>query len=348
MPLPRAFADHATKETEDDQEEANDLLAVLRSSRDLGERRRNRNKKMMASSKWESTSSGEVAEAKEGKVGSKDTKQSPSTSHVKSNLVTSPIVGTNLPDYTRLVSSIKQVVDAQQRQHLHAKGTEEILQSIQQDVKQLQASVMSTERHSEDTTKSLDHMIRNGEVMSHSLSAMMQCLTDHIDNEKKAFVEQQSASETEREALRKDRTSLDAEKEQVARDRMQLERAEALFEQRKLAAAEQMEHAARTMAIQEEAEARLADEMRRLTQLREFIVRKECDAQEKLTRVEMLSSRMEDRESTVAQDFESAKRQQQEVAEERLRLARDRVSLLKERSKDRESRWLQSVRHQLL
>ena len=228
MPLPRAFADHATKETEDDQEEADDLLAVLRSSRDLSERRRNRNKKMMASSKWESMSSGEVPEAKEGKVGSNDTKQSPRTSHVNSNFVNDTIPGTNLPDYTVLVSSIKQVVDAQQRQNLHAKATEQILQSIQHDIKQLQASVTSTERQSEDTTKSLDHMIRNGEVMSHSLSAMMQSLRDHIDNEKKAFVEQQSASETEREALRKDRTSLDAGKEQVARDRMQLERAEAI------------------------------------------------------------------------------------------------------------------------
>ena len=63
------------------------------------------------------------------------------------------------------------------------------------------------------------------------------------------------------------RTLLIYSQEKLDREWKQLEKAEALFEQRKIAAHDDLANADHTMSIIHEAEARLNDEMERLSQL---------------------------------------------------------------------------------
>ena len=63
------------------------------------------------------------------------------------------------------------------------------------------------------------------------------------------------------------RTLLIYSQEKLDRERKQLEKVEALFEQRKIAAHDDLANADHTMSIIREAEARLNDEMERLSQL---------------------------------------------------------------------------------
>ena len=126
----------------------------------------------------------------------------------------------------------------------------------------------------------------------------------------------------------------------MARERTQLERSEALFEQRKIAAREEIENADETMSMIRESEANLNDEMEKLVQLSDFVRKKDAEAQEKLSHAEELSIRLKEMDSSLKQDFENADMQRQEISENRMSLARERVSLLKERSRDRESHRL--------
>jgi len=119
--------------------------------------------------------------------------------------------------------------------------------------------------------------------------------------------------------------------ERLARERRQLDQSEALFEQRKIAASEEIERADLVRA----SEARLKDEMERLGELSEFVRQKDAEAQSKLHRAEELSKRLEQMDSSMKHDFEIAERQRQEIADNRMTLARERVSFLKDRSREK-------------
>ncbi|KAL7524906.1 hypothetical protein ACHAXR_000768 [Thalassiosira sp. AJA248-18] len=84
-----------------------------------------------------------------------------------------------------------------------------------------------------------------------------------------------------------------------------------------------------------EAEAKIKDEMERLAQLSEFVRQKDAEAQGKLEHAEKLSRSLQEMDSSIKHDFENAEKQRQEIAENRMSLARERVSLLKERSRER-------------
>ena len=101
--------------------------------------------------------------------------------------------------------------------------------------------------------------------------------------------------------------------------RQKLERSEALFEQRKMAAREEIENA-------EEIEARIDDKTERLIQLSEYVKRKDEEAQEKLDQAEENKRNVED-----------VDRQRMELSKNRMRLARDQVAFLKERSRVKEN-----------
>ena len=83
-----------------------------------------------------------------------------------------------------------------------------------------------------------------------------------------------------------------------------------------------------------EAEARLNDEMERLVELSEFIKQKDAEAQSKLVQAEQLSKRLELMDYSVKQEIEKSVTQEHELAEKSLHLLRERVALLKDRSKD--------------
>ncbi len=113
-----------------------------------------------------------------------------------------------------------------------------------------------------------------------------------------------------------------------------------MFEQRKIAAREELENADETTASIREAKSRIDDKMKRLMELGEFVRRKDADAYEKLAQAEEISRRLEEMESSVRHDFEDSERERQEITENRLSLAQERVRLLKERARDRKGHGL--------
>lgn len=75
--------------------------------------------------------------------------------------------------------------------------------------------------------------------------------------------------------------------------------------------------------------------MERLSQLSEYVKQKDIEAQEKLKYAEELTARLNDMDTYIKHEAENAEQQRQEMDENRIILARERVALLKERSKAR-------------
>ena len=137
--------------------------------------------------------------------------------------------------------------------------------------------------------------------------------------------------------------TFDYSQEKLDRERKQLEKVEALFEQRKIAAHDDLANADHTMSIIHEAKARLNDEMERLSQLSEYVKQKDAEAHDKLEHAEELTSRLNDMDTYIKHEAENAEQQRQEMDENRIILARERVALLKERSKARSSGSVGSI-----
>ena len=127
---------------------------------------------------------------------------------------------------------------------------------------------------------------------------------------------------------------LQISQDKLARQRKQLEKSEALFEQRKIAARDDIDNADKIMSSIREAEARLNDEMERLSTLSEYVKQKDAEAQEKLEYAEELSLRLEQMDTSIKHEAEIAEKQRQEISENRMNLARERVNLLKARSRE--------------
>lgn len=122
--------------------------------------------------------------------------------------------------------------------------------------------------------------------------------------------------------LRKEQQALLAEKEKLAKDI-------ALFEQRKLAAKDEIEHAAAMIQTMKETEAKVSFEMERLIQLSEFVVGKEKQADQKLAEAQRLSKQLEEWQDAIANDHEAVQQMKKKMEDDRIRLSRDRVSILK-------------------
>lgn len=85
------------------------------------------------------------------------------------------------------------------------------------------------------------------------------------------------------------------------------------------------------------AEARLKDEMQKLSHLSEFVQTKEKEAQSKLEQADELSKQLQEMDSSLQEDSRISQCHQQEVADARMSLARERVALLKARANEREN-----------
>ncbi len=83
------------------------------------------------------------------------------------------------------------------------------------------------------------------------------------------------------------------------------------------------------MRTMKETEAKVSSEMERLVELSEFVVRKNSEAEEKLAEAQRLSKQLQEWQGAIAKDHDDVQRLKQEVEDDRLRLSRDRVSLLK-------------------
>ena len=169
-------------------------------------------------------------------------------------------------------------------------------------------------------------------------------LQTQMNNVKSSAADQQSAYEKEIELLNKeidefeiDKQDMFMEKEKLNKERKDIEKSEALLEQRKIAAQDDIDHAERAMSSLQNTESKLRDEMARLSELSEHVRQKDIEAQDKLNRAEQLESALHEKVISLKQEAENIKKQRQEIAEQRMDLTRERVSLLKERSRDKRS-----------
>lgn len=124
--------------------------------------------------------------------------------------------------------------------------------------------------------------------------------------------------------------------DKLARQWKQLERSEALFEQRKMAASEGIENAERMMSMIRSAEARLNTEMERLVHLSDYVREKDIRAQEQLEHARDLTNKLLEIDVSRDEFFENAEKNQLEMSESRMIIARERVAMLKERARERE------------
>jgi hypothetical protein len=122
----------------------------------------------------------------------------------------------------------------------------------------------------------------------------------------------------------------------LERQLKQLENKEALFEQRKLSAKEEIETADKKMTALRGAEARLNEEAERIESLSEYVRQKDVYAQNKLDQAQELH--MKAREMDVS--FEDEENQRRLTSETRMSLARERVTMLKEKARERGNRRL--------
>ena len=116
-----------------------------------------------------------------------------------------------------------------------------------------------------------------------------------------------------------------------------MQREEALFEQRKEAAKEDIEHAEKTRVTLQAAEKRLNEEMNQLGQLSEYVANEDAEAEKKLDQANELAKSLREMELTVKEDFQQLEKQKSDVSESCMALARERIALLKHTQTHREN-----------
>jgi|SaaInl74LU_5_DNA_1037368.scaffolds.fasta_scaffold03321_4 DNA gyrase/topoisomerase IV subunit A len=78
-----------------------------------------------------------------------------------------------------------------------------------------------------------------------------------------------------------------------------------------------------------ETEAKVSSEMERLAQLSEFVVHKNSEAEEKLAEAQRLSKQLTEWQGVIGSEHDAVLRLKREVEDDRMKLSRDRVTLLK-------------------
>ena len=106
-----------------------------------------------------------------------------------------------------------------------------------------------------------------------------------------------------------------------------------MFEQRKLAAKEEIETADKMITAIRGAEARLNEEAERIESLSEYVNQKDVDAKNKLDQAQELLRKAREMDAS----FEDEENQRRLMSETRMSLARERVIMLKERAREREN-----------
>ena len=99
-----------------------------------------------------------------------------------------------------------------------------------------------------------------------------------------------------------------------------------------LASKENIEYSDAMITRMKEAEAKLSTEMERLFQLRDFVLQKDAEAEEKLAKAQQLSDQLSEWQSVIGTEHEAVAKLQQEVEKDRIKLSRDRVAMLKSKS----------------
>ena len=233
-------------------------------------------------------------------------------------------------------------------------SSQEDIRAIRHDLKQLQGLLVSKSKGDElsrlqflvDGMHSLSEEVRSSNVQyGESLSTLKtlaenerKALQGQISNERLLAATQRDSYEEKISKLMEEKALFDIDKEKLDRGQRQLERSEALFEQRKIAAREEIETADTLMNAIRCAESRLNDEMERLNDLRNYVKQKDDEATMKLQQAQELSKKARDMEAT----FEDTEYQRQELAKSKMSLVQERVSMLKDRARERENERVSS------
>jgi len=120
--------------------------------------------------------------------------------------------------------------------------------------------------------------------------------------------------------------------ENLLKEQMKFQQNEALFEQRKLAANEEMKIAEARIATLHEMDAKLQSEMDKLYELGDYVTRKDAEANRKLAEADALCRQAQEHETVLISTAGVIEEQRQQLSEDRLILARERVSVLKKKS----------------
>lgn len=107
-----------------------------------------------------------------------------------------------------------------------------------------------------------------------------------------------------------------------------------------------MEKAENTISMIRTAESRLHIEMEHLSHLSDYVREKDIKAQEQLEHVRELTNKLLEIDVSRNECFYYAEKNQQEMVESRMIIARDRVEMLKERARERERRQVGSIVNQ--
>ena len=214
------------------------------------------------------------------------------------------------------LSSQRPTTGDQQKTSQAARPSDDLLSSslrkIEKQLPALHEIVSETRRELHDLR---EEMRKNGAANAESIDA----LGEKID----AMLEGQRAAQGAGEDVpRKEREELDALRQKFEQD-------EALFEQRKAACREEIDFADRMMSSAKEAEARARLEMQRLTELGEYVTRKDAEADTKRAEATELWERIRKERATLQRDREEHMLQSDELAQTRTNLIKERIALLR-------------------
>ena len=124
--------------------------------------------------------------------------------------------------------------------------------------------------------------------------------------------------------------------EELARERVQLQNDQALFEQHKIASREELNYAESRISTAQQVDAKLQEELDRLLKLSDFVARKDSEANEKLAEASALYQKAQKLEAVLMSDAEEIEHQKEQLERERTLLVQERVSVLKEKSVNRD------------
>ena len=102
------------------------------------------------------------------------------------------------------------------------------------------------------------------------------------------------------------------------------------------------------MKKMQETEAKVSSEMERLSQLSEFVVQKNAEAEEKLAEAQRLSNELKEWQGVIGSEHDAVVRLKREVEEDRIALSRDRLSLLKSKPSNNSNPLGRSTRVNLM
>jgi len=216
-------------------------------------------------------------------------------------------------------------------------ASEANLSTILTGMQQMQLQMTSFDEEHANHKEALMSLKLAAENERRVLQTQMNNVTSRASEQQSAYEKEISLLNQEIDEFEDEKKEIFVEKEKINKERIELDKSEALFEQRKIAAQDDIDNAERTMSSLRDAENRLSEEMERLSELSEHIRQKDIEAQDKLNRAEQVESALHEKETSLKQEAENITKQRQEIAEQRMDLTRERVSLLKERSRDKRS-----------